>query len=213
MYKKLGLMLLYAGFGYLIYVYGMDMLVWVEASNSIPLVILIAITVAMFPVFPYPLVGGMIGAAFGPILGGVITWIGSTAASIMMFLFVRYGYQEWGNRFLYRQNRLGQVTALFENNAFLTILFSRFIPFIPSFVINVYSAVSRVSFLSYILASALGKIPAMLLYAVVGDHLMTEPRNIVLTMGVYGIFISLTLLVYRYWKRKQLLQQAAIDTA
>lgn len=213
MYKKLGLMLLYAGFGYLIYVYGMDMLAWVEASNSIPLVILIAITVALFPVFPYPLVGGMIGAAFGPLLGGVITWIGSAAASIIMFLFVRYGYQEWGNRFLHRQNRLGQVTALFENNAFLTILFSRFIPFIPSFMINVYSAISRVSFISYTMASSLGKMPAMLLYAVVGDNLMTEPRNIMVTMGVYGVFISLTLLIYRFWKRKQPIQRAAPDTA
>lgn len=211
MYKKLGLALLYAGIAYLLYVYGQDILAWVEASNHVLLVTFISICLALFPVIPYPLVGGIIGAAFGPLLGGVITWIGSAAGSILMFLFVRYGYQEWGNRLLHRHNRLGQMTVLFENHAFLTILFSRLIPFIPSFIINVYSALSRVSFIAYALASSLGKIPAMLLYAMVGDSLMTEPRNIVVTIGVYGAFISLMLLIYRIWLRKQSLKRAASD--
>lgn len=203
MYKKLGLMLLYAGIAYFIYVYGKDILAWVGESNHVPLVIVIAICLALFPVIPYPLVGGVIGAAYGPLLGGVITWIGSAVASILMFLFVRYGYQEWGSRLLQRHHRLGQVTELFEKNAFLTILFTRFIPFIPSILINVYSALSRVSFAVYTLASSLGKIPAMLLFAMVGDSLITEPRNIAIALGVYGVFIILTLLIYRLWKRKQ----------
>lgn len=203
MYKKLGLILLYAGIAYFIYVYGKDILAWVEESNHVLLVTLIAACMALFPVIPYPLVGGVIGAAYGPVFGGIITWIGSAVASILMFLFVRYGYQEWGNRLLHRHNHLGQVTELFEKNAFLAILFSRFIPFIPSIIINVYSALSRVSFTTYTLASSLGKIPAMLLFAIVGNSLMTEPRNIAVTLGVYGVFIFLTLLIYRIWKRKQ----------
>ncbi|MGM1049329.1 MAG: TVP38/TMEM64 family protein [Bacillota bacterium] len=203
MYKKLGLILLYAGIAYFIYVYGKDILAWVGESNHVLLVTLIAACMALFPVIPYPLVGGVIGAAYGPVFGGIITWIGSAVASILMFLFVRYGYQEWGNRLLHRHNRLGQVTELFEKNAFLTILFSRFIPFIPSIIINVYSALSRVSFTTYTLASSLGKIPAMLLFAIVGNSLMTEPRNIAVTLGVYGVFIILMLLIYRFWKRKQ----------
>lgn len=211
MYKKLGLALLYAGIACLIYVYGKDILGWVGSSSHIPLVTFIAVCMALFPVIPYPLVGGVIGAAFGPVLGGVITWIGSAAASILMFLFVRFGYQEWGNRLLHRHNRLGQVTALFEKNAFLTILFSRFIPFIPSVIINVYSALSKVSFAAYTLASSLGKIPAMLLFAMVGDNLMTEPRNIGVTIGIYGVFITLALLFYRLWKRKRPSQRAAQD--
>ncbi|WP_342193208.1 hypothetical protein [Paenibacillus uliginis] len=99
MYKKLGLMLLYAGIAYFIYVYGKDILAWVGESNHVPLVTFIAVCMALFPVIPYPLVGGVIGAAYGPVFGGIITWIGSAVASILMFLFVRYGYQEWGNSF------------------------------------------------------------------------------------------------------------------
>ena len=118
-------------------------------------------------------------------------------ASILMFMFIRYGFQEWGDRVLYRYNRLGKVTTMFERNAFMTILFTRLIPFIPSIVINVYAALSKVTFASYSIASALGKIPAMSLFSMVGDHLMTDPSHIMITIGVYGVFLAITLLVYR----------------
>ncbi|MGV2686144.1 TVP38/TMEM64 family protein, partial [Clostridium perfringens] len=68
---------------------------------------------------------------------------------------------------------------------------------IPSIVINVYAALSKVTFASYSIASALGKIPAMLLFSMVGDHLMTAPSHIIITIGVYGVFLVITLMVYR----------------
>lgn len=202
MFKRLGLAVLYAGAAYLIYIYGESILNWFHQTNHVPLVMLIAAVMALFPVIPYPIVGGVIGAAFGPALGGIITWVGSAAASIVMFLFVRYGYQEWGTKVLHSHKSMGKITELFEKNAFLTILFARLIPFVPSIIVNTYSALSRVSFTAYAIASSLGKIPSMLLFALVGDNLMTEPRNMVLTIGIYGIFLALTLFAYQVWKKK-----------
>lgn len=197
MFKKLGMALVYAAIGGLVYFYGDAILVWIRSTDSIMLMMFMAVIMALFPVIPYPVVGGVIGAALGPAVGGIVTWVGSTAASILMFMFIRYGYQEWGDRVLYRYNRLGKVTTMFERNAFLTILFTRLIPFIPSIVINVYAALSKVTFASYSIASALGKIPAMLLFSMVGDHLMTDPSHIIITIGVYGVFLAITLMVYR----------------
>ncbi|MFE0558701.1 TVP38/TMEM64 family protein [Paenibacillus sp. FSL W8-0187] len=197
MFKKLGMALVYAAVGGLVYFYGDAILVWIRSTDSIMLMMFMAVIMALFPVIPYPVVGGVIGAALGPVIGGIVTWVGSTAASILMFMFIRYGYQEWGDRVLYRYNRLGKVTTMFERNAFLTILFTRLIPFIPSIVINVYAALSKVTFASYSIASALGKIPAMLLFSMVGDHLMTDPSHIIITIGVYGVFLVITLMVYR----------------
>ena len=197
MFKKLGMALVYAAIGGLVYFYGDALLVWIRSTDSIALIMFMAVIMALFPVIPYPVVGGVIGAALGPAIGGIVTWVGSTAASILMFMFIRYGYQEWGDRVLYRYNRLGKVTTMFERNAFLTILFTRLIPFIPSIVINVYAALSKVTFASYSIASALGKIPAMLLFSMVGDHLMTDPSHIIITIGVYGVFLAITLMVYR----------------
>ncbi|SCW65563.1 Uncharacterized membrane protein YdjX, TVP38/TMEM64 family, SNARE-associated domain [Paenibacillus tianmuensis] len=203
MFKKISLALLYTVAAYLIYKYGEEIVAWFQAPNHMALVIVAATAMALFPVIPYPVVGGFIGAAFGPVLGTAITWTGSTAASILMFLFVRYGYQEWGERMLYRYERLSKLTVLFERNAFLTILFARLVPFIPSIIINAYSALSRVSFGAYAVASALGKIPAMLLFAFVGNTLMSEPGTVALTIAIYGGFLAVTLLVYRQWKRSK----------
>jgi uncharacterized membrane protein YdjX (TVP38/TMEM64 family) len=197
MFKKLGMALVYAAIGGLVYFYGDSILVWIRSTDSIMLMMFMAVIMALFPVIPYPVVGGVIGAALGPVVGGIVTWVGSTAASILMFMFIRYGYQEWGDRVLYRYNRLGKVTTMFERNAFLTILFTRLIPFIPSIVINVYAALSKVTLASYSIASALGKIPAMLLFSMVGDHLMTDPSHIIITIGIYGVFLAITLMVYR----------------
>ncbi|OIB01177.1 hypothetical protein AK95_27415 [Paenibacillus sp. LC231] len=197
MFKKLGMALVYAAIGGLVYFYGDTILVWIRSTDSMTLIMFMAVIMALFPVIPYPVVGGVIGAALGPVIGGIVTWVGSTVASILMFMFIRYGFQEWGGRVLYRYNRLGKVTTMFERNAFMTILFTRLIPFIPSIVINVYAALSKVTFASYSIASALGKIPAMLLFSMVGDHLMTDPSHIMITIGVYGVFLAITLLVYR----------------
>ncbi|MBX4150433.1 TVP38/TMEM64 family protein [Paenibacillus lautus] len=197
MFKKLGMALVYAAIGGLVYFYGDTILVWIRSTDSMTLIMFMAVIMALFPVIPYPVVGGVIGAALGPVIGGIVTWVGSTAASILMFIFIRYGFQEWGDRVLYRYNRLGKVTTMFERNAFMTILFTRLIPFIPSIVINVYAALSKVTFSSYSIASALGKIPAMLLFSMVGDHLMTDTSHIMITIGVYGVFLGITLLVYR----------------
>jgi uncharacterized membrane protein YdjX (TVP38/TMEM64 family) len=203
MYKKIGTFLLYASIATIIYVYSGVILEWMELAtfDTIPIVILIATLMALFPIIPYPLIGGIIGVAYGPIVGGSVTWVGSTLASIIMFSVVRYGFQDWGARILYKQNTIGKGTLLFEKNAFLAILFSRLIPIIPSIIINIYSALSRVTFIQYSIASALGKIPAMLLFALLGDQVISNPRNIITTILIYATFLGIIYLFYSIWKK------------
>lgn len=202
MVQKIGLGLLYAGIALVIYWFHEDILFWVKDPKAVTIVMIVATLMALFPVIPYPIIGGVIGAAYGPALGGTITWVGSAAASILMFLFVRYAYQDWGQKILHRYKGLGKFTLLFEKNAFLLILFTRLIPVIPSIIINIYSALGRVSFPVYAIASSLGKVPAMLLFALVGDSLVTEPRNLVVALAVYGGFLAVTLAGYKWWRTR-----------
>lgn len=209
MRKKLLMALSYIGIAVLIYLYGETILSWFQQSENLLLVALMATVMALFPIIPYPVIGGVIGAALGPVPGAAITWIGSAAASILMFLFVRYGFQEWGERALHRYKSIDKVTTLFERNAFLAILFARLLPFIPSIIINVYAALSRVGFLSYAIASSIGKIPAMLLFAMVGDNLMSNPKSSLTTVAVYGIFLVIALGAYHLWQKKRAAQELA----
>jgi uncharacterized membrane protein YdjX (TVP38/TMEM64 family) len=202
MIKKVILFALYIGAAYMIYAYKESIMAWFNEVQHVGWVMLGATVMALFPVIPYPIVGALIGAAYGPALGGLLTWTGSTAASLLMFLFVRYGYQDWGLNILHMYKPMGRVTLLFERNAFLAVLFGRMLPMIPSIVINVYAALSRISFAQYAIASSVGKIPAMLLFVLVGDSLMTDPRNIVLTIGIYAVFLAGTLTLYRLWLQR-----------
>lgn len=56
---------------------------------------------------------------------------------------------------------------------------TRMIPIIPSMIVNIYAALSRVSSLNYAIASSIGKVPAMILFAVVGNSIVTNPQNLI----------------------------------
>lgn len=201
--KKAILAIIYAVIAYMIYLNGNQILKWFQESGTefIIFVIVAATLMALFPVIPYPVVGGVLGAVYGPVLGAVMTWTGSSLASIIMFIFVRYGYQDWGQKALYQYKTVKYVTLLFERNAFLAILFSRMVFIIPSIAINIYSALSRVSFARYSIASCLGKVPSMLLFAWIGNDIVTHPQNLLITLSVYGVFLTLVLMIYKRWLR------------
>lgn len=155
---------------------------WLQnvGSQSFALTASVATLLALFPIIPYPIIGGLIGAAFGPVLGSLITWIGSSLASILMFILLRYAYQDFGQKVINRYRMTAKITLLFEQNAFMTIFITRLIPIVPSILVNAYAALSRVPASHYIVASSLGKIPSMILFATVGDAVLRNPINLLL---------------------------------
>lgn len=201
--NKLFLFVFYLFIAIVIFVFQDELLFWFQQTkdSSVFFTMFIATLFALFPIIPFPIIGGIIGAMYGTFLGGFVTWVASTAASIIMFLFIRFVFQNWGLRIIRRYKRLEMITVMFERNAFITILVSRLIPFIPSIVVNAYSAVSRVSFVSYTIASSLGKIPAMLLFAVLGHSLVSTNREVFFVIALYALIILLTIYFYTRWKK------------
>ncbi|RXI97868.1 TVP38/TMEM64 family protein [Anaerobacillus alkaliphilus] len=201
--QKILLFLFYTSIAIAIYVYQVPLLLWFQQTkeSSIFLTMFIGTLFALFPIIPFPIIGGIIGAMYGTFLGGFVTWVASTLASLIMFLFIRYVFQSWGLKIINRYEKLDMITRMFERNAFITILVSRLIPFIPSIIVNAYSAVSRVSFLSYAVASSLGKIPAMLLFAVLGHSLVSSNQEVVIVIGIYALIIVMTIYFYSKWKK------------
>lgn len=192
-----------------IYVFRDELLFWFQQTKdqSILLTMFIAALFALFPIIPFPVIGGIIGAMYGTFLGGFVTWVASTSASIIMFLFIRFVFQNWGLLIIHRYKRLETVTMMFERNAFITILISRLIPFIPSMVINSYSAVSRVSFIRYTAATSLGKIPATLLFALLGHSIVSSNHLVFVVIAIYVLAILSTIYFYKRWKNSILISK------
>jgi len=203
--RKMGFFLLYLCIFFLIYYYQNNLILWLGQADVtyIPVTLVLATMLSLFPIIPYPLVGAVIGATYGSLLGGIITWGGSTMASIIMFILVRYILQDWGQKFLHKYKSLSKFTLIYEKNAFLAILFGRMVPVIPSIIINIYSALSRTGFVVYFTASAIGKLPAMLLFALVGDQWMQNPVTIVFIILFYLLFTAVVYTIYRAWSKNK----------
>lgn len=197
--RKTLVLLSYFFIALFMYLYGESLLNWIRQGGTEYMVATatLATFFALFPIIPYPIIGGILGAAYGPFSGSVITWLGSSLASILMFVFVRYGYQDWGKKWLYKYDRLSKVTKLFEQNAFMTIFITRLIPVVPSIIVNIYSALSRVSFIRYTIASSLGKVPAMILFATVGNSIVNNPSDLLLLALFYGTFLIIVYFSYK----------------
>ncbi|WP_432777087.1 TVP38/TMEM64 family protein [Brevibacillus gelatini] len=177
---------------------------WIESDSIqlLPLMFLASVILGLFPVIPFGLFAGMMGAKFGPIWGAFINWTGSVGSAWLFFLFVRYGYQQTGRHYLAKYPRLALLTRAFEQNAFVAILFARLIPFIPSPVINIYAAISAVRFPTFALATAIGKIPTMLVFALLGDQLFHNAQRFLLTILAYAGFLGIAILLYRIWQSR-----------
>ncbi|MFB4162030.1 TVP38/TMEM64 family protein [Geomicrobium sp. JSM 1781026] len=203
MLRKLFVLMILVSLALVALLYGEELALWIdqEGTESILITAAIATLLSLFPIIPYPIIGGILGAIYGSVLGSFVTWVGSAAASIIMFMFVRYGYQDWGERVLNRYATLARINGLFERNAFMTIFLTRLIPIVPSIIVNIYSALSRVGFWGYAIASSLGKIPSMILFATVGSTIVHNPLGLVYVAVFYGLFLLVVYSCYRLWVR------------
>nr|WP_283809124.1 VTT domain-containing protein [Tumebacillus amylolyticus] len=154
---------------------------------------------ALVPVVPFGVIGGVMGATYGVWAGGAFNWSVSLTGSLLMFLAFRYLFAERGRRALEKFSVVERFNERLEQDAFLAILFTRMIPIVPAYVVNVYAALVGVPFRTFVLASALGKIPLNFLFAYLGEQLFTSWRNIGVVVIAYALFLSLVYWLYRRW--------------
>jgi len=168
---------------------------------AIPISILFVSVLVFFPVIPYPVLAGMIGSIFGIGLGLGISLAGIALGTILMFSMARYGFQQWTQQTLEKYPKIKEYEALFNQNAFLGIVAVRLIPVVPSPVVNILCGVSTVSTIKFLVASLIGKLPAVFLFTFAGS--MFE-QNKIMTFLIYGLyFLIITLLVGLKLKRPQ----------
>ncbi len=137
------------------------------------------------------LIGGFL---FGSFFGAFLVTLSATLGATVAFLIVRYVA---GNYF---QNRYKKELITFNREiahyGIFYLILVHFFPFIPFFVINILSALTKISVLTFIITTALGIAPITLLYTTIGHQLAmieTYPTYIVKIL-VLLTFIALLLL-------------------
>ena len=107
------------------------------------------------------------GFLFGTVPGAILTMIGTTVGSVLLFIAVRYALRDFvTSRFGPRLHRLEEG---FHRNEFSYLLALRLAPIFPFWMVNLGAALLGVRFWNFIISTFLGGIPGSFIYSSVGS--------------------------------------------
>ena len=124
------------------------------------------LTAVGFPALPFTVAGG---AIFGHVRGTLLSWAAAIVGTMLGYLLARGVGRETARRWIAKR-KVG--AALTESTSFLTLVRLRLVPVIPLSVVNFASGLARTRFGVYVLASAIGILPATIVFTYFADSLM-----------------------------------------
>ncbi|WNJ99830.1 VTT domain-containing protein [Thalassospiraceae bacterium LMO-JJ14] len=160
---------------------------------------------------PRQAVAFMAGYAFGIAWGTLISVIAAALGCILTFVVARFLARDLvAHKF---PDKLMRMDAFLSENTFTTTLLIRFLPVGSNVLTNMLAGVSRAHAVPFVAGSAIGYIPQMLIFALVGSGFAVEPGvrlviSIILfaASGVLGVW-----LYRRYRDSHRLLNAGVVD--
>ncbi len=132
---------------------------------AIVISICISIIIAIMGVVPSVFITAANILFFGFWNGLFISFLGEAIGAAIAFLLYRKGFKKTVDRKLDKYPKVKRLINAQGKEAFFLVLALRLIPFVPSGLITFAAAVGKISFLIFIIASSLGKLPALLVEA------------------------------------------------
>jgi len=124
--------------------------------------------VAPLPAFVITLANGLL---FGWAWGALLSWSSATLAAALCFGLARALGRPAVERLLGGAAVLDAGDRFFQRHGKLTILLARLLPFVPFDAISYGAGLTSTRFRTFLLATALGQLPATLLYSYLGERL------------------------------------------
>ena len=125
-----------------------------------------ALTAIGFPALPFTVAGG---AIFGHVRGTLLSWAAATVGTMLGYLLARGIGRETARRWIAKR-KVG--AALTQSTSFLTLMRLRLVPVIPLSVVNFAAGLARTRFGVYVVATAIGILPATIVFTYFADSLM-----------------------------------------
>ena len=169
-------------------------------QSSILISLAISILVAVLGILPSVFITAANILFFGFWQGILISFLGEAIGAIVAFFLYRKGFKKTTSHKLQKFPRLKALLDAKGKDAFLLILYLRLIPFVPSGFVTFAAAIGRVSVVSFILASSIGKIPALLLEGYTTYQ--------VIEFGWQGkVILTIIAILFFYFTVKQIMTQ------
>ena len=156
------------------------------------LISMLMVTICVFfPVVPFTVLGGMIGALFGATEGLFISYTGAMIGTLLFFFISRYGFRDWAQSTLQKYPKVMEYQEILNRNSFIAILVARLIPIIPAPVFNAACGLSKVDWKIFFLASVIGKIPNIFIVSFAGANIIHNKWFPISLYGSYLLIISM----------------------
>jgi uncharacterized membrane protein YdjX (TVP38/TMEM64 family) len=109
------------------------------------------------------------GFLFGRWVGTALVVVAATVGATLVFLAARYLFADAARK---RMGTLGEkINAGFTQNAFSYMLFLRLVPLFPFFLVNLAPAFTTIPLRTFVLATAIGIVPATFVFVNLGQAL------------------------------------------
>ncbi|WP_456271220.1 TVP38/TMEM64 family protein [Bacillus sp. AK031] len=175
---------------------------WLESHNryyAIVFSILLNIIISTLGVIPSAFLTAANMTIFGFGVGLIISFIGEVLGVIVSFSLYRKGLKKFNSTNPIHHKHLARLQRSQGTESFFLVLALRLFPFVPSGLVTLSGAFSKMGMMNFALASTLGKIPSILIeaYAIQEVIMMSWKGKVVLS--IISLFIIISLL-RRYGK-------------
>jgi len=151
--------------------------------------VLLMITQSIVAPIPAFLVTAANGMIFGNFLGALISWIGALMGALTSFYIARlFGNVALG-KIVRNQKTLEFIRHAGEKRGFYVILLSRLLPFISFDIISYMAGLSGIRPWAFILGTALGMLPATIIYTFMGHEIPVMEENFPILLTYTAVFI------------------------
>lgn len=125
----------------------------------------ISILIAVVGIIPSVFITAANILFFGFWKGTVISFAGEAIGAMVAFILYRKGFRKAATTKLHKYPKVRALIEAENTKAFLLIISLRLLPFVPSGLVTFTAAIGRVHIFIFLLASSLGKIPALIIEA------------------------------------------------
>lgn len=146
-----------------------------------------------------PLVPGVIititnAWIFGWQYGAVYSWTGALLGATLDFIVARWYGRPVIERFV-NTKYLTLTDAFFKLHGILAVFITRLTPIIPFKVISYGAGLTKLTLWQFIVATAIGQTPAIVLYSILGQNLSHNAKSVA---GITSLLLIAGLIVYYY---------------
>lgn len=179
---------------------------WVNGFGALAPPVYVALyaaaTVFFLPATPLTLLAGL---AFGPLWGSVYAFIGAATGLILAFLISRYAARGLVRSWVEENERLRKIDEGVERQGWRMLVITRLVPVFPFNAQNYAYGLTRITFPTYAVVSAICMAPGLVVYAFAGGSLAVageSPTRTFVFLGIAGVLFVLLSFVPSWIRRR-----------